>query len=246
MISQKEQIKLFQKAMNKQGEKLAVDGIAGPLTKAAAKKYTFEVVATKAKATVVASKPVATSKGAYPWMTVALSHLGKKETDPAFGKYMASHWYLVGLQLQGITKNYEAWCGLYVAYCYETAGLPYQKTGALARNWAKYGLKIDFKKNGIPMGAVVHINHKADPKSTSGNHVAYAMYDYAPEYLSNPNALVGLLGGNQGNMVKVSFYKVKTIMNVRWVDHKNFPLPGKVTKTTHSASGKVSVGDSTV
>lgn len=233
---------------------LSIDDDFGPKTEAAVQAVqrenglagsgiigskTLEILGLK----VSESKPHVPPTKELPWLAVAYSHLGKKETDPVFAKYMASHWYLVSLSLSGIAKNYEAWCGLYMAYSYWKAGFEHAKNGALALNWGKWGLKIDFKKNGIPRGSSLHINHNGKA-SSSGNHVGWPIYDYTPEYLSNPENLIAMIGGNQSNSVRVSYFKVKTVLNCRWVNSKDYPLPGRITKTTHKGSG--STNDTTV
>lgn len=210
---------------------LAGSGIVGPLT--------LEILGIKLNEEKIPSTAVNSTSDKTPWLTYAYKHNGKSENNSEFNNYMSKFWKLVGLDLKTIKENWAAWCGLFVAYAFERTGFAWQKDGALARNWRKYGKEIVYKKNGIPRGAVVHINHNANCGSTSSNHVGFAFYNYAPDYLSNPENIIALYGGNQGNMAKVSFYKVKTICNVRWVDHKDYPMPSKVLKTTHSGTGRL-------
>lgn len=208
---------------------LAGSGIIGPLT--------LEILNIKLNKEEIPRTPVTNKSDPTPWLTYAYKHNGKSEKDAAFNNYMSKFWYLVGLDLKTIKENWAAWCGLFVAYALERTGFEWQKDGALARNWRKYALEIKYKTMGIPRGAIVHINHTGNCGSSSSNHVGFAAFDYTPAYLSSPENIIGIYGGNTSNTAKIGYFKVKTICNVRWVNHKDYPLPGKVTKTTHSGSG---------
>lgn len=198
--------------------KIEADGVVGPKTWAALEEALMAHQNT----------PTAPS---LPWMDEAKKMLGKKETDPKFNKYMTAKWSLFGMNLPNITESWTAWCGLFVATCLSLGGLAYQADGSLARNWQKYGSAIDYKTQGIPYGAVVWINNKGDCKSSSNNHVTFANGDCTPADVSKPGATFGGLGGNQGNMVKVSGYSMSKICAVRWPLFKWKPeLPVKKSK----------------
>lgn len=208
---------------------LAGSGILGPLT--------LEILSIKLNAEEVPKTDIPNKSDPTPWLTYAYKHNGKSEKDAEFNNYMSKFWPLVGLDLKTIKENWAAWCGLFVAYALERMGFLWQKDGALARNWRKYALEIKYKIMGIPRGSIVHINHTGNCGSSSSNHVGFAFYNYTPEYLANPENIIAIYGGNQSNLAKVSFFKVKTICNVRWVDHKDYPVPGKILKTTHRGDG---------
>ena len=116
-------------------------------------------------------------------------------------------------------------------------GLSWIAKGAGARNWAKYGQAVEWKVNGIPKGAVMHLNHKGDCSSGSGNHVTFADGDCSPQDLASKNATVAGFGGNQSNTVKRSIYSVKEVCAVRWP--AEIDLPSKITKSVN-CSGKKS------
>lgn len=170
------------------------------------------------------------------WMAIIRKYLGAKETDSWFSKFMVPKWSLFGMDLGTIAQSWTAWCGLMVAVALSMAGLEYAKDGALARNWAKYGQKIEWRVDGIPEGAIVHINHKFDCSSSSSNHVAFANGDCTAADLLKPGATIDLLGGNQNNQVKVSTYPVKEVCNVRWPPEE--VKPGRVTKSINCTSKK--------
>lgn len=171
------------------------------------------------------------------WMKKAAEQKGKSEHDPNFSKEMSKNWKLVGLSgYKTIKGSAYAWCGLFVASCLAAAGISYQKNGAGARNWKAYGQEINWKMDGIPQGAIIHINHAHDCSSGKSNHVAFANGDCAPADLNKPGAVIDLIGGNQGDKVKVSTFSVKEICEVRWPKEK--ALPGRIMKSINCAYGK--------
>lgn len=165
-----------------------------------------------------------------PAYVEAKKHKGKKETDSVFNKWLSGFWKIVGLSgYKTIIGTSFAWCGLFIAAMNSEAGLEWIKNGAGARNWAKYGVEVEWKKNGIPRGAVIHINSNCG--SGSGNHVTFADGDCTAEYLAKSGSTVPGFGGNQSNTVKRSAYAVSKICAVRWP--KEIPLPKKITKNVN-------------
>lgn len=210
---------------------LKVDGWVGPLT--LAKMMSLDPRGPYVPGPVKRSTPV--------WMIRARSMLGKKETDPKFNKEMSAKWSLFGMDLGTIAKNWAAWCGLFVAVALSGTGYNYATNGALARNWGLYGQKIEWKVNGIPEGAIIHVNPKSC-SSSSSNHVTFANGDCTVSDLTKPGATFAGLGGNQSSMVKVSIYKASTICAVRWP--LGAPLPDKVL-VSKNCTGTGSTGEST-
>jgi len=238
----KDVIKKLQQALNSKGEKLTVDGDLGPVTQKALNKYDIEISATKKPETL----PVPTTgESKIPWYHFAKKYNGKKETDPAFNKMMSAKWSLFGMNLGTISQSWAAWCGLAVAFSLAGVGYDYQKNGSLARNWHKYAVEIVYKTDGIPKGSIVQINHKGICKDgSSGNHVAFAEGDCAPQDIFDmvknsqgkwvhrgntpkfkSGATFDLYGGNQGNSWKVSTYPVWEICAVRWPKEEAKPKP---------------------
>lgn len=189
--------------------------------------------------TIPEPAPVPEKKKSPPWYLIALRFKGKKETDQEFSKFMVPHWWtLFKMKLGTIAENWAAWCGLAMAVALYLAGLGWQPDGSLARNWAKFGVAIEWKTHGIPQGAIVHINHNFNCAASSGNHVAQANGDCAPEDLSKKGATIDLLGGNQSNTWKVSTYDAREICAVRWP--KDYEFPAKVTKSLNCTSAQQS------
>ena len=148
-------------------------------------------------------EPKKEERKAPPWYVFALKFKGKREQDPEFNKEMSAKWSLVGLsKYKTISGKTYAWFGLAMAVALSGVGLSYQKDGAGAKNWAKYGVAVDWKTDGIPRGAIIHINSK-ECGSSSNNHVTQADGDCSPEDLNKPNATKNGYGGNQGHSLKI-------------------------------------------
>lgn len=211
------------------------DGDWGPVS--AAKADEFEITVTVKRKEKTAPVPAGEAP---PWYKFAKKYQGKKETDPAFNKEMSAKWSLVGLNLGTIAKNWAAWCGLAIAVSLAGVGYKVQRDGAAAKNWARYGVEIEYKKVGIPKGAIVYINHSANCGSGSGNHVTMSDGDCAPEDLKA--GTFNGYGGNQGNEWKVSPFPVAHICAVRWPAEAALPPP--VTQSA-GCKGKASSGEST-
>lgn len=172
------------------------------------------------------------------WLVWARTQKGKNENDPEFNKWMSKKWSLFKMNLGTIAKSWAAWCGLAVAVSLSAVGIDYQKNGSLAKNWDKMPLAIEWKRDGIPEGAIVRINHKFDCNRADGNHVAFANGDCTAAELLKKNARIDLYGGNQGNSWKVSTYPAAEICAVRWPDEvKDHPLPGPILVSKDCATG---------
>lgn len=227
------------------GEKISVDGELGPKTSSLLDKYDMEITLKKKETPKPLPEAPGEPKKSPPWYLFALKFKGKKETDPEFNKEMSTKWSLFGMNLGTIAKSWAAWCGLAMAVALSGVGIDYQRNGALAKNWAKYGVEIEWKQDGIPQGAIIHLNHKAICNTSGNNHVAQANGDCTAEDLLKKDATIDLYGGNQGNTWRVSTFPAAHICAVRWPkDVKDYPKPGPITKSVDCTSKK-STGDST-
>lgn len=249
------EVMLLQKSLNTHGANppLKIDGVFGPKTANALSEIQKKnglpgsgVIGPKTLALlgfelkeVEDSEPVVLPVGDLnPAYVEAKKHLGKKETDSAFNKFLSQFWGKVGLPgYKTIIGTSFAWCGLFIAAMNSEVGQSWIKNGAGARNWAKYGQEINWKVDGIPESAVVHINHTSC-SSGSGNHVTFAGGSCTSDYLKQSGAVMPGLGGNQGNTVKVSFYPAKSICAVRWPSE--LPKPLAVKQNVNCGSGKSS------
>lgn len=222
---------LLQRAMNTQGAGLVVDGDFGPRTEA--KTEDFEVTISVKKLAVTAPTPGG-ARPVNPAYVEAKKHDGKSEYNSAFNAYLSKFWGKVGLPgYKTIVGTSFAWCALFVAAMNTETGLKIVTSGgAAARNWGSngaYGQVIDWKKDGIPRGAVIHINHNANCSSSASNHVGFSDGDCTVADLTRAGATLPIFGGNQADAVKRSNFKVSTICEVRWPSE--VPKPGPVVKS---------------
>lgn len=172
-------------------------------------------------------KPVLPVNPAY---NEAKKYAGKSEYDKKFGPWLAGFWSKAGLPgYKTIIGSAFAWCGLFLLAMNTQVGQKYIAGAAGARNWAKYGVEIDYKKNGAPRGAVVHINHGFNCNSASGNHVAFLDGDCTALDMTKKGGTIPLYGGNQSDKVKRSTFSNREICEVRWP--AEVELPGKVEKS---------------
>ena len=182
-------------------------------------------------------------KTAPPWYLTMLSWKGKGEHDKSFVSFMSGFWKYVKLPgFKTIVGSKYAWCGLGAAAALIVNEMAYQPDGAGAKNWDKYGQKIEWKSEGVPQGAILRLNHQGDCSSSKGNHVTFANGDCTAADLLKKGATIDGLGANQADKVKVSTYPVYEICSVRWPP--NVQLPPKVIKSVNCTSNNKS-GEST-
>jgi len=239
-VTLRDLIKRLQSAMNSAGSKLSVDGQFGAKTLAESEKYDIEISVKIRQNQPAESPPLAGQNPAY---LEAKKYAGKKETDKTFGAWLSSFWGRVGLPgYKTIIGSAFAWCGLFIFAMNTQVGQKAITGAAGARNWAKYGVEIEWKKDGIPRGSVMHLNNGGNCSSGSGNHVTFADGDGTATELAKAGATVPGFGGNQGDSVKRSIYSAAKICAVRWP--AEIPKPPPV-KASRGCTGSASSGEST-
>jgi hypothetical protein len=172
----------------------------------------------------------------------AKKYIGQKETDKKLQDKLIPYWKRVGLKgYKTLVGSSFAWCALFIVAMNTESGLS-TINSASAKSFSRYGVEIDWKKDGIPRGAVVHINHKANCNSGSNNHVAFSDGDCTAGDVSKPGSQINFYGGNQNNSVRVSTFPAGDICEVRWPTE--IPKPGKIMKSD-GCIGKASSGQTT-
>jgi hypothetical protein len=221
---------------------LTADGSPGPVTR----KKMMEVNNPPAVKPPTTPTPARDPKGPAHYQA-AKKYAGRVETDKAFQKEITPFWDKLGLKgVRTIVGSSVAWCGLFIFFVLWQAGFNGTTAGALAKNWGKWGQEIQWQTQGIPRGAIVHLNHKFDCKASSSNHVGLADGDCAAndivqmekvngKWVMKKGATVPIFGGNQNNQVKRTVYDAREICEVRYPIE--LPLPPKITKSIDCNSG---------
>lgn len=185
----KVEVKALQRRLNKLGAKLAVDGIYGPLTKAAEKRLLGPV------------EPLPPPIAYPPWVGQALLYVGLKEVKGKFhNKQIIDWWKLVRLTFQ---NDEIPWCAGYVGGTLEEVGLRSSGSG-MARsyndNW------------GIPLtrpavGSIVTF-WRGKPDGYQG-HVGYVLGE------DRWGNLI-VLSGNVDDMVKIKPFGKGRVLGYYW------------------------------
>jgi uncharacterized protein (TIGR02594 family) len=130
-----------------------------------------------------------------PWYAIAWGERGVKEiagpaANPRIIEYQAATNYRPG-------SDEVHWCSSFVNWVMKEAGIA-RTNSAAARSWLKWGKKIAQPVR----GCVVVLRRGNNPQN---GHVAF--------YVSRQGDLVRLLGGNQGDQVKISRYKAADVLS---------------------------------
>lgn len=172
--------KLIQKAMNKKGETLVVDGAWGPKTEAAAEKYEFKIEA--AKINVV--QTIDNNYFGAPWVFANIDLLGRDETDPELNARYVPEWALEGLpDYKTLVGNRHAWCSVKVNADLRKVGVKGTNSAA-ASSWSKWGRKSPFW-----FGSVLDISHQS-----GGRHVCFFLY-----WIDEEKGICATMDGNKSN-----------------------------------------------
>lgn len=114
-----------------------------------------------------------------------------------------------GKTLQGIADDEVPWCASFVSGVLEEAG----ETSARSA-WARSYLSWGGALGGPAVGAIVVFE-----RGPSSGHVGFVVG-------RDDRGNLMVLGGNQGDMVKVSPFALGRVLDYRWP--KGRPLPGKI------------------
>lgn len=174
---------------------LGIDGVAGPKT--------WSVLT--ANSPVVKPKPTVVATPNAPWMQIAKTEEGQEEIKGSTHNARVLEYH-ASTTLKATTDE-TPWCSSFVNWALNKAGIKGTNSAA-AISWVNWGKTI-----GPTSGAVAVIyNAKAanSSLSSSGNHVGFLVQETATHYV--------LLGGNQGDMVKVSFFPKSSwaLKGYRW------------------------------
>jgi hypothetical protein len=151
-----------------------------------------------------------------PWRDWFLARMGWTEFN--HDKELSLGWPLVGLpQYTSVIGSIHAWCGMSLATALHSCGFAIPKGAAWAPSWDNYGTPIDWRKVGIPQGAIVRIRH-----ANGGAHVTTADKPMHPA-----DRLLYALGGNQSDSIRVSVFDISgNIHGHDEIAHVCWPVKG--------------------
>lgn len=141
--------------------------------------------------------PDAPRAGDAAWYAIAWGERGVREVagprdNPRIEEYQRATNYHAD-------SDEVAWCSSFANWVMKTAGI--RGTGlANARSWLDWGQRLSTPKR----GAIV-VLRRGEPWQ---GHVAF--------YVGERNGRLALLGGNQENQVKISYYDKSRLLSYRW------------------------------
>lgn len=178
----REEVKQLQKTLNALGANLDPDGIRGPLTIAAEKKYLHP--------DVIPALPKLNPKDYFgaSWIGANIDLLGRDESDADLNARYVPEWKLEGLPgYKSLVGNARAWCSVKVNADFRKVGIK-GTNSAGAYSWSNWGKKCPFW-----FGCVLDIKHKS-----GGRHVAFFLY-----WIDVESRIAAVYGGNQGNRMSI-------------------------------------------
>jgi uncharacterized protein (TIGR02594 family) len=139
--------------------------------------------------------------------------------------------YAKDTKTEGVTTDEVAWCSTFVNWVAWKAGLQYSGK-ANARSWLNVGTKVT-----IPEPGDVVVFWRDSPQSWKG-HVGFFIG------VSFDKKRVYCLGGNQGNRVSVSAYRIENVLSYqRLAPSKQVAAPEPVLKRGSAGPAVVALQD---
>jgi uncharacterized protein (TIGR02594 family) len=158
------------------------------------------------------------------WLALARSEIGVKEFagEADNPKIMG---YFKDAGFAGIDSESTSWCAGFANACLERAGVPGSKSLA-ARSFLQWGKKVTKPKPGD-----IVVFWRNSPTSWQG-HVGF--------YLSETPTHIAVLGGNQGDSVKIANYPKSQLLGYRE------PVTGSNSRTFRAQLAGATLGDGVV
>lgn len=163
-------------------------------------------------------------------LKIAFAELGVEEIpgevhNPVVLKYAED------TKIQGITSDEIPWCSTFVNWVAWRAGLRYSGKPN-ARSWLNTGIKVTRPEPGD-----VVVFWRESPESWKG-HVGFFLG------ISPDRKRVYCLGGNQGNRVSVSAYRINTVLSYqRLAPVEKLTIPDPVLQTGNRGEPVVALQD---
>jgi uncharacterized protein (TIGR02594 family) len=166
-----------------------------------------------------------------PWLDAARRYIGVKEQsgphhNPKILQFVdQADGSLDGKPLQGIRDDETPWCASFVCAVLEESGIKSTRS-AWARSFRNWGAQL----HGPAVGAIVVFE-----RGPTSGHVGFV------EGKSGANLIV--LGGNQGDMVRLSPFSTGRVLSYRWPLGHPIPQTGFATLPAVSADGQLSTNE---
>lgn len=140
----------------------------------------------------------ASTSDAPAWLAAATRELGVREhLREADNPRIVEYHRATSLRATG---DEVPWCSSFVNWCMRQAGI--DGTGsAAARSWLAWGQRLTEPRS----GCVTVLRRGSNPAQ---GHVAF--------FLLSRGSTLDLLGGNQGNQVKIQAYPAMQVLGYRW------------------------------
>jgi uncharacterized protein (TIGR02594 family) len=139
------------------------------------------------------------------WLEIAQSKIGVKEGTGSKNNPEIVKWIQKDLGIKWFTDDSTPWCAGFVNLCLKQAGEA-TTNSPMARSFLNYGNMSKAKPGAIQVFR--------RGKAPSG-HVGF--------YVGETQSHFKVLGGNQGNSVKVALYPKSELLGIRW--------PGRASKS---------------
>lgn len=141
------------------------------------------------------------------WLAVARDLIGTKEIPGVRHSNIIQGW----LRKLGAwwSDDETPWCGVFLAYCMQKAGLPFPKAYYRASAWADYGSRL--RTDRLAPGAILVFQR------AGGGHVGFYLGEDKTHYI--------VLGGNQSNAVSIAKIRKDRLIASRWPNGE--PVIGK-------------------
>ncbi len=136
------------------------------------------------------------------WMHMAISELNLGVREKAGAAHNSRILEYHQATNHGATRDENAWCSSFANWCIQRSGLSGTRK-ANARSWLGWGTELNKPRYGC-----VTVLWRESKNSWKG-HVGFYI-----GHRDTNNIL--LLGGNQGNAVKIASYKASRLLSYRW------------------------------
>lgn len=138
-----------------------------------------------------------------PWYARAKGELGTTEVQGNLhnNSRILDYHRSTTLSKKLAGRDETPWCSSFVNWCVEGGGLK-GTDSAMARSWLKWGKKLETPQEGC---VVIFARPSAGPKS---GHVGFFVKETAQR--------IRVLGGNQSNQVKESYFGKDDLLGYRW------------------------------